>query len=221
MIALTEMSKEVLESLYSQHAEIEVKSTGADITKTVLERAKPIQLRLKSWYMALPACLHLDNIKPRKLASTGYLHLAYFTTEITLHRRIVRTLSSDTDPVLREVCRSAAKVRLVSAIDFFNRLKPEHLQSFWYFASKVDFALIGTYNSLLWVTSQSKEEADFYRRQLQEYRWALRVSSKSADFLEIASSILDRSIGVLMKAASNKDSEGENVLISTSRYSAL
>ena len=102
----------------------------------------------------------------------------------------------------------------MSAIDFFNRLKPEHLQSFWYFASKVDFALIGTYNSLLWVTSQSKGEADFYRKQLQEYRWALRVSSKSADFLEIASGILDRSIGVLMKAASNKDTEGENMLTS-------
>ena len=130
--------------------------------------------------------------------------MAYFTTEITLHRRIIRTLSSNTDPFLYEICRSAAKVRLIGALEFFNRLKPEHLQSFWYFASKVNFALIGTYNSLLWATSQSREDADFYRQQLQEYRWALRVSSNSAEFLGIASSILDRSIGVLMKAAESK-----------------
>jgi hypothetical protein len=94
-------------------------------------------------------------------------------------------------------------------MDFFNRLKPEHLQSFWYFASKVNFALIGTFNSLLWVTSLTKEEAEFYQRRLQEYRWTLRVSSKSAEFLEIASCILDRSIGVLMKAAEGNPSLGK------------
>ena len=135
-------------------------------------------------------------------SSIGYLHLAYFTAEITLHRNIVRSLSSDTDPFLKEICRSAARDRLIHATDMFNKLKPEHLQSFWYFASKVNFALIGTFNSLLWITSQSKEEADFYQRRLQEYRWALRVSSKSAEFLEIASGILDRAVAVLVKAVS-------------------
>lgn len=212
MISLSKMTKEVIESLYSQQAETEIRSAGPDAIKVVLENAKPIQLKLKSWYTALPECLQMDNIKPRKLSSTGYLHLAYFITEITLHRRIIRTLSSDTDPFLREICRSAAKVRLVSAREFFNHLKPEHLQSFWYFASKVNFALIGTYNGLLWVTSQSKEESDFYRRQLQEYRWALRVSNNGAGFLDIASHILDRSIGVLMKAASTKDVEIQEMI---------
>lgn len=54
-------------------------------------------------------------------------------------------------------------------MDFFNRLKMEHLQSFWYFASKVNFALIGTFNILLWITALTKEEAEFYQRRLQEY----------------------------------------------------
>ncbi|MCJ1398442.1 Fungal specific transcription factor [Xylographa trunciseda] len=212
MIELSKMTKEVIESLYSQQAEAEIRSAGPEGIKIVLGRAKPIQLRLKSWYAALPECLQMDNIKPRKLSSTGYLHLAYYITEITLHRRIIRTLSSDTDSFLQKICRSAAKVRLVSAIEFFNHLKPEHLQSFWYFASKVNFALIGTYNGLLWVTSQSKEESDFYRRQLQEYRWALRVSNNGAGFLDIASHILDRSIGVLMKAASTNDAETQDLI---------
>jgi len=54
----------------------------------------------------------------------------------------------------------------------------------------VILTLNGTYNRLLWVTSPSKDDADFYRRQLQRYRWAVKVSRKSANLLEIASSIL-------------------------------
>ena len=71
MIALTEVTKEVLECMYSQQAELEIRSSGADVTKVVLEMAKPIQLKLKSWYVALPECLQLDDIKAWKLSSTG------------------------------------------------------------------------------------------------------------------------------------------------------
>ncbi len=131
--------------------------------------------------------------------SEGYIHLAYFATEITLHRRIVRSLSSTTtDPYLLHICRSAAKTRLISAMDFVNRLKPEHLQSFWYFASKVNFALISTFGSLLWATAPGREEAEFYRHRLGEYRWTLRVSSKGAsEFLGFAVQMLDASTELL------------------------
>lgn len=136
--------------------------------------------------------------------STGYLHLAYFATEITLHRQILRTLSPPLttphpmpgpDPYLLHICRSAAKTRLISAMDFVNRLKPEHLQSFWYFASKVNFALIGTFGSLLWATSPTVQEAEFYKARLAEYRWTLRVSAKGAEFMEFAVGVLDVGIG--------------------------
>jgi hypothetical protein len=36
-----------------------------------LERAKPIQLALKEWYAQLPECLNMEQIKMRKLNSTG------------------------------------------------------------------------------------------------------------------------------------------------------
>jgi hypothetical protein len=150
----------------------------------------------------------MDATKVGKLSSVGYLHLAYFATEITLHRRILRSLSHNTDPYLIQICRSAAKARLISAMDFFNRLKPEHLQSFWYFASKFNFALIGTFAGLCFVTSVSQEEAEFYQRRLLEYRWTLRVSNKSAEFLEIASGILESAVGSLLKAADSIDSRG-------------
>ncbi|EXJ85429.1 hypothetical protein A1O1_05793 [Capronia coronata CBS 617.96] len=205
MITLTKMLTEVLEGLYSSKAEMEVKN-AYDTTKAILERAKPIQLKLRSWYADMPEVLRMDATKVGKLSSVGYLHLAYFATEITLHRRVIRSLSHSTDPYLVQICRSAAKARLISAMDFFNRLKPEHLQSFWYFASKFNFALIGTFAGLCFVTSVSQEEAEFYRRRLQEYRWTLRVSNKSAEFLEIASGILESAVGALLKAADSIDS---------------
>ena len=206
MITLSKMLCEVLENLYSLRADMEIKN-AYDPTKAVLERAKPIQMKLKSWWSDMPDSLRMDATRVGKLSSVGCLHLAYFATEITLHRRIIRSLSHNTDPYLIQICRSAAKARLISAMDFFNRLKPEHLQSFWYFASKFNFALIGTFAGLAFVTSVSLEEAEFYQKRLQEYRWTLRVSNKSAEFLEIASGILESAVGSLLKAAESIDSK--------------
>ena len=97
--------------------------------------------------------------------------------------------------------RNAAKTRLISAMDFVNRLRPEHLQSFWYFASKINFTLIGTFGSLLWATAPAQEEADFYKTRLREYRWTLSVSSKRAEFLDYAVSMLDASRAMLHNLA--------------------
>ena len=122
------------------------------------------------------------------------MHLAYFATEITLHRCIIRSLqSSNNDSYVAHVCRSAAKTRLISAMDFVNRLRPEHLNAFWYFPSRVSFALIGTFGSLLLATAPCQEEVEFYRTRLGEYRWTLGVSSRTAPFLEFAAESLDTS----------------------------
>ena len=78
-------------------------------------------------------------------------------------------------------------------MDFVNRLRLDHLHSFWYFPSKVNFALIGTFGSLLLATAPYQEEVEFYRTRLAEYRWTLGVSSKSAEFLGFARDSLDAS----------------------------
>ncbi|KAI9835755.1 MAG: hypothetical protein M1819_001934 [Sarea resinae] len=198
MIDLTRILSEVLDTFYTQKAIQEVNSAGREGTRLILERAKPVQIKLKDWFSRLPACLKMDNVQTGRLSATGYLHLAYFATEITLHRRIVRSLtSSGTDPYLVHICRSAAKTRLISAMDFVNRLRPEHLQSFWYFTSKVNFTLIGTFGTLLRATAPVKEEAEFYQTRLREYRWTLSVSSKSAKFLDFAVSRLIASSAAL------------------------
>lgn len=86
-----------------------------------------------------------------------------------------------------------------------NKLEPAHLQSFWYFASKVNLAIIGTFGSLLWATSDSPAEAEFYRSQLTEYRWTLRVSSKAAEFMKFTVGMLDAS-AVFLKDKDSKTS---------------
>ncbi|KAI0142724.1 fungal-specific transcription factor domain-containing protein [Xylariaceae sp. FL1272] len=218
MIHLTQVLAEILDTFYTLQAMQNVTAAGPQGTHLVLSLAKPIQIKLKEWYSALPAAIRMDsslqNAVPASnpLSSIGYLHLAYFATEITLHRRIIRALASDAqavDPYLEHICRSAAKARLISAMDFVNRLTQQHLRAFWYFASKTNFALIGTFGSLLWATSPGREEADWYRRRLGEYRWTLSVSSKPGEtrrLTEFAMGMLDISTE-LSRTASAVDFE--------------
>ncbi len=193
MVSLAEILSRILQELYSVHAEQEVKNAGNDTTRSMLAKAKPIQIRLEEWYANLPEALSMDDVKIRKLSSTEYLHLAYFASEISLHGRVIRNLATCHDPNLIDICRTAAKARFISAMGFANRLKPGHLQSFRYFASNFSFALDGVFQSLLCATALSKEEAKFCITRLDEYRWTLPVSSKNAEFLEQSLATVDQS----------------------------
>jgi hypothetical protein len=248
MILLSQILAEVLDTFYTLQAMATVDVAGSQGTHVVLQLAKPVQLKLKDWFAALPACLRMDasasnamSPNPNRLSSTGFLHLAYFATEITLHRRIIRSLVPSTtvdvkptlDPYILHICRSAAKTRLISAMDFVNRLTTSHLRSFWYFASKTNFALIGTFGSLLWATAPGREEAEWYRRRLAEYRWTLGVSCKGGNseggngrLTEFAMGMLDTSTGLLKAlpekpALSRVGSEGENMNNGTQRQRSL
>jgi hypothetical protein len=211
MISLTEILTDILGTFFTLKATIDLASEGENAMKVTLERAKPIQLRLKEWHSKLPRSLGVGETKARKLSPTGErlfkrnnhtfltlyrlgsLHLAYFAAEVTLHRAIIRFDSRNIDDNLRSITRAAAKARFTSAIDLVNKFEPAHLQSFWYFSSKVNLAIIGTFGSLLWATSDSTEEAEFYKVHLAEYRWTLRVSSKAAEFMKFTVGMLDAS----------------------------
>ncbi|KAL9598930.1 MAG: hypothetical protein Q9219_004196 [cf. Caloplaca sp. 3 TL-2023] len=198
MVALTEVLSTILETFYTLKSMQEVEDAGEEGTRMILNRAKPIQIRLKEWFAKLPKSLKMDSSHTGKSSSIGHLHLAYFATEITLHRCIIRSLSEyNKDAYVSHVCRSAAKTRLISAMDFTNRLRPDHLTSFWYFPSKTNFSLIGTFGSLLLATAPGQEEADFYRTRLAEFRWTLCVSSKNANFLNFAVESLDSCLHLL------------------------
>ncbi|KAF2872034.1 fungal-specific transcription factor domain-containing protein [Massariosphaeria phaeospora] len=208
MIKLTEILALLLSTFYTIQAEDEIEERAPEGVRWLLEKAKPIQLSLRQWYSSLPPSLKMEVIAMRKLSSTGYLHLGYYTVEITLHRRIIRSISSADNASLRTICRKAAQARLSSAMEFVQNLRAEHLQSFWYSASKYSFALIGTFISLLWVTALEKEEAESYKAKLDEYRWNLMLSSKSADFIERAITMLATSSGVLVKSIPSRPDIG-------------
>ena len=80
----------------------------------------------------------MSSVQPRKLCSNGFLQLAYFATELTLHRKITTIIFNQTkagnppSPELVGVCRSAAKTRLMASIEFVRDLKQEHIHSFWH-----------------------------------------------------------------------------------------
>jgi hypothetical protein len=71
MIRLTEIVTLILTEFYSLRAEEEIKEKSQEGGRWILERAKPIQLRLKDWFQQLPDCLKMDNVKMRKLNSAG------------------------------------------------------------------------------------------------------------------------------------------------------
>lgn len=78
-------------------------------------------------------------------------------------------------------------------MEYVKNLKPEHLQSFWFFASKINLAIIANFGCMMWATSETKEEREFYRQQLAEFRWTLRLSSAAADFMKFTVTLLDDS----------------------------
>lgn len=179
LVRLSQILSGILKSLYSMKAMKEI----VDINEVLLI-AKPIQLKLRTWYHSLPIELQMTSVQPRKLCPNGYLQLSYFATELTLHRKIITTMHEMTvnnKPVPKElvdVCRTAAKTRLLASIEFVRDLKPEHIHSFWHSSSSANFTLIGTFAALLFVSAPTKEEADFYKDQIFNYRWILKISSK-------------------------------------------
>lgn len=182
MVELAKILSDIINEFYSMRAIQEV----TDVSQ-VLKIAKPLQLRLRNWYHSLPIELQMTSVQQRKLCSNGYLQLAYFATELTLHRKIITTMyqqSSSGAPVPRElesVCRTAAKTRLLASIEFVRDLKPEHIHSFWHSSSSANFTLIGTFAAILYMSLSTKEESDFYRDHIFNYRWILKISSKGFD----------------------------------------
>lgn len=198
MAALTTILSDILDRFYTLHAIEDFEAAGNQRTRIILEKAKPAQIRLKDWFSSLPPALKMESSSGELVetitdehARNGALHLAYFATEITLHRCIVRSLAMGTDSYLAHICRSAAKTRLISAMDFVNRLRPAHLRSFWPASARTNFSLIGSFGMLLRVSAPTSEEAEFYRIRLYEYRWTLDVSHKNAEFMSFALESLD------------------------------
>ncbi len=173
MIELSLIMGEIMETFYSYSALQNV--TRID---QVLKLAKPLQLQLRQWYHSLPPGLQMNAVQQEKLCSNGYLHLSYFATEITLHRKIILSLGEDTPPELVKVCRAAATTRLTAVIDFVKSLKREHIYAYWNAPTTSNFAIVGTFAAVLYVTAPSPQEASVYREHINVYRMLLYKLSR-------------------------------------------
>ncbi|KAG0673386.1 Fungal specific transcription factor [Pichia californica] len=119
------------------------------------------------------------------------------------------------------VCRNAAKTRLTASIDFVRELNGEHLHSFWHSSAPRNFALIGIFAALLYVTSSDADEASVYREYIMDYRWILKLNSTNFGIAKDALDLIDgvvRNIpglwneydGVSIDHINNDDPDGNN-----------
>lgn len=168
-IQLSLIVSEIMDTFYTYAAQKTV--TRID---QVLKLAKPLQLKLRQWYHSLPQNLQMASTIPDKVSPIGCLHLSYFAAEITLHRKIILNLTNDVPPELTKVCRAAATTRLTAVLDFVKNLKKEQLGAFWHSSSASNFSIVGTFASILYVTSQSQEEATMFKEHVNTYRSVLQ-----------------------------------------------
>lgn len=125
----------------------------------------------------------------------GYLRLAYLALEVSIHRRIICQITSshatNLDPNVLSICRSAARTRFVSALEFVDSLKAQHLTSFWYFSSSPCLALLISFGNLLLGSATEPEEKQFYASKMKEFRWKLKLNGEAgAKFMKPALSAM-------------------------------
>lgn len=203
MTDLSVILSEILRAVFSARAR-KIVDFAPDKLSTVLEQMKPLQIRLKDWFLTLPASLKMDTAASMKLSSVGYLRLAYLTVEACIHRNLLRTLIStdQSDINVTQVCRGAANERFTSATDFVHMLQAQHLASFWYFTSAKCCALIFSLGQMLEITSYSEEEKALYTNKLKAFKWALKVNSEAgASFMKQALAFINQPVRITTQLA--------------------
>lgn len=73
LIDLTKILATVLDTFYTLQAMSDVDKAGENGTRLILERAKPVQIKLKEWFTHLPLSLKMDIKTSGKPSSTGSL----------------------------------------------------------------------------------------------------------------------------------------------------
>jgi len=200
LASLSVLLGDILTNIFSPRSKMKLPS-GSERFLALLDRIKPLQIRLKEWFSTLPDSLKMDTAASMKLSSVGYLRLAYLTVEICLHRQLVRAMPHAAlyDNALIPVFRKAAKERFTNAVDFIRRLQALHLASFWYFTSAHCCALIYNFGTLLERTAVEDTEKTEFGQGLQEYRWCLKLHSEAgARFMKHALTLIDLSSKIII-----------------------
>ncbi|KAI4759235.1 hypothetical protein E4T51_07743 [Aureobasidium sp. EXF-12344] len=173
MADLAGILSDVLDNLFSPRAQRSSRVGDYGLIG-FLELIKPLQIRLKDWFSALPERLKHDTVASMKLSSVGYLRLAYLAIEASIHRHITTTLQAS------------------------------HLASFWYLTSPECAALIYHLGSLLEATTGDADEKADLGQMLKACRWTLKVNGEAgANFMRHALSLVDASEQVTVLASND------------------
>ncbi|KAF4549747.1 Fungal specific transcription factor domain-containing protein 17 [Elsinoe fawcettii] len=191
MAELTQILTRILSSFYSLKGSLE------QDTLALYKTAEPILLSLREFEAELPPSLNLGARYQRQLSFHGNLWALYYGVRIALLRRIVRSIAlppecSD-DLVLSTVRQEALSV-VREATSFVYELRPDQLQGFWYFAVPYIFSLMGSFTTVLLVTSLSTQERSFWQDTLNTYLWHLKFSSSSSDAMKYAVNRLESAV---------------------------
>ncbi|KAK7414333.1 hypothetical protein QQX98_006775 [Neonectria punicea] len=191
MVRLTKILSAVYATFYT------ARTCREQDTVILFAQARPLFDMLTAWYHSIPPSLQMNIIYQRKLCFHGYLHFSYYGVAMTLLRRLIRSTAlpprCTDDRVLSDI-RQIALQTAQSAISFVTSLRPDHLEAFWYFTSPYLFSLLGSFTTLLLVTSLSSQERHFWQETLNSYLWNLRMMSKSHEPMQYAVNRLEGAI---------------------------
>ncbi|KAH6995046.1 fungal-specific transcription factor domain-containing protein [Ilyonectria destructans] len=191
MVRLTKILSAVYSNFYT------ARTCREQDTVILFSKARPLFDMLTNWYHSIPPTLQMNIIYQRKLCFHGYLHFSYYGVAMTLLRRLIRSTAlpprCTDDRVLSDI-RQIALQTAQSAISFVTNLRPDHLEAFWYFTSPYLFSLLGSFTTLLLVTSLSSQERHFWQETLNSYLWNLRMMSKSHEPMQYAVNRLEGAI---------------------------
>ncbi|KAF5025094.1 hypothetical protein F66182_2795 [Fusarium sp. NRRL 66182] len=191
MVRLTQILSVVYSDFYT------ARTCREQDTVILFEKARPLFEMLTTWYHNIPPTLQMNIIYQRKLCFHGYLHFSYYGVVMTLLRRLIRSTALPprcTDERVLSSIRQIALQTAQSAISFVIGLRPDHLEAFWYFTSPYLFSLLGSFTTLLLVTSLSSQERHFWQETLNSYLWNLRMMSKSHQPMQYAVNRLEGAI---------------------------
>ncbi|KAI1265961.1 hypothetical protein F5Y18DRAFT_426473 [Xylariaceae sp. FL1019] len=206
MVDLSKILTRIVSTFYT------IRSSVDQDTCRLLEKAQPLLAELNAWQATLVTSLPLTTSQPRRLSSRGYVYLCYYGLAINISRRLVRSTALAplcSDPAILFTIRQQASQIAVEATNFVSSLRLDQLESFWYFPSPYLFALIGSFQVLLLVTSVSATERDYWREMLTSYLWTSRVMSKASSPLKYAVNRLEGGVlrGMEHALAVNVDSQ--------------
>ncbi|KAB8228762.1 fungal specific transcription factor domain-containing protein [Aspergillus alliaceus] len=191
MITLSKSLSKILTEFFS------LRASKSQDTVELYHRAIPILEKLHIWRVNIPHSLLMDRQIPRRLCANGSLHLSYHSLILTLLRRIIRSIAlvsiCSNITVLNDT-RKLASDAVEAAMVFVRTLRPDHLEAFWFFSSGFSFSLVGSFVTLLLVTSRSEAEKNHWRERLNNYLWTLRIMGKGSEPMRYAVNRLEGAI---------------------------